>query len=158
MKIRNAGALLLASICCCFSVARASETPANALKQFDYLSGTYRCTVTSGDPYVEQFSRPIGGTWLRATDIQNGKPVADHTLGYDPRSNAWYVFSTGNDGRSSLMKSDGSSSRVLRTVYPAGENVTLTFARHSDSSYSLQFGGTADGKPVHEADNCTRAQ
>lgn len=156
MRILKAGALLLAVAPCCFSIASASESPASALKQFSYLTGTYRCTTTGGDPYVEQFSRPLGGTWLRATDIQNGAIVGDHTLGYDPRSNAWYVFSTGNDGRSSLMRGAGLNVSVMRTVYPGSENVTLTFVKHTSASYSLHFGGTADGKPVREVDNCAR--
>ena len=156
MRTLIAGALALAGSFCCFSVAIASESPASALGQFSYLTGTYRCSTTDGDAYVEVFSRPVGGSWLRATDMQKGKPVADHTLGYDPRSNAWYAFSAGNDGRSSLMKADGSMPNVMRTVYPANGNVTLTFVKHSSSSYSLHFGGTAGGKPVHEVDNCVR--
>ncbi len=156
MRSLKAGALLLATIPYCFSVAGASESPASALKQFSYLTGTYKCTTTDGDAYIEQFSRPMDGTWMRATDIQNGKAVGDHTLGYNPRSNAWYVFSTGSNGSSSLMKADGPAVDMMHTVYPASENVTLTFVKHSDTSYSLHFGGTANGKPVHEVDNCTR--
>lgn len=155
MRIRIAGALLLATLGC-FSSANAAQTPAGALSQFDYLTGTFKCTVTTGSPYVEVFSRPIGGNWLRATDMQNGKAVADHTLGYDPRTNAWYVFSANNDGSSSLMKAAGSAVTMMRTVYPAGANVSLTFVKHSATSYTLQFGGTMNGKPVREADNCSR--
>ena len=155
MRILTAGALLLATIGC-FSSANASQTPAAALSQFDYLTGTFKCTVTTGAPYVEVFSRPIGGGWLRATDMQNGKAVADHTLGYDPRTDAWYAFSANNDGSANLMKSSGSAVTTMHTVYPAGANVTLRFVKHSANSYTLQFGGTMDGKPVREADNCSR--
>jgi hypothetical protein len=156
MRIFKAGALLLALITCCLSFASASESPASALKQFSYLTGVYRCTTTDGHPYVEHFSRPVGGAWLRATDVQNGKVTGDHTLGYDPRANAWYVFSAGSNGGSSLMKAAGSNATVMRTVYPSSENMTLTFVKHSATSYSLHFGGTMDGKPVHEVDNCTQ--
>lgn len=158
MRFLKAGALLLATMPYCFSFASASESPASALKQFSYLSGTYRCTTTAGDAYVEQFSRPMDGTWLRATDFQNGKSIGDHTLGYNPRSNAWYLFSTGSNGGSSLMRADGSIAGVMHTVYPASENVSITFVKHSDAAYSLHFGGMADGKPVHEVDNCTASR
>ena len=51
-----------------------------------------------------------------------------------------------------LMKSDNSSiNSPMRAIYPAGENMTLVFTKTSDTSYRIRFGGTIDGKPVHEA-------
>ena len=61
MRMRSGGPLFVAIVCLAILLgAKAMELLSHPLSEFDYLTGTYNCTSTEG-PYIETFSRPLGG-------------------------------------------------------------------------------------------------
>lgn len=144
---------------CLFLLALVTATASaasNPMNRLEFLTGSFNCSSTSDKPYVESFSRPFGGSWIRATDTTNGTFSGEHTLGFDSRTNTLTVVSLYPSGIVSIDHGKSNDRDSLATVYPSGMTGTLTFTRRSNTSYTVEGRGVYGGKAYHFLDKCSR--
>lgn len=141
--------------------AAAPAVGTSPMSRFDFLTGSFNCTSTTGKPYVESFTRPMTANWLRATDIaSDGTFAGEHTFGYDKSSKTWSIVSIYSDGTISVDRTATVESTTMEgpttTVYPPGMSARLIFMPLSATSYAVEARGAYNGKPFHFRDTCTK--
>ena len=127
--------------------AKTAASPLVALQ----LRGHWICTQT-GDgngTYSEDWSAPVGGLWLRATDSTKGQVTAEHTLTFSKANSMWVVLDDFLPGSYDVLHgtSSGTSHIAFHAVYPKLA-LAVTYNRLTPVKYTIDVNGNVQGKKV----------
>jgi hypothetical protein len=139
------------------AIGAAPLNAASPMKLVGYLAGTWNCSSTVGGTtttYTANYAYALGGKWLRTINASK-KYQSEDMMTYVNRG--WTVIDMEPTGTMSVLTAPdtGVAHFAFKTQYPKA-GLTVTFDRVSMMKYTLTFGGTQGGKPVHWVDTCTK--
>lgn len=115
------------------------------------LRGHWVCTQTGdgGGTYNEDWTAPVGGLWLRATDSTKGQVTAEHTLTFSKADSTWVVLDDFLPGSYDVLHgtSSGSNHIAFHAVYPKLA-LAVTYNRPTPVQYTIDVSGNVGGKKV----------
>ncbi len=127
--------------------AKTAASPLVALQ----LRGHWTCTQTGGNngTYSQDWSAPLGGLWLRATDSVKGQVTAEHTLTFNKADSTWVVLDAFLAGNYDVLHgtASGSNHIAFHAVYPQIA-LTVVYSRLSPAKYTLDVTGNLQGKKL----------
>jgi poly(3-hydroxybutyrate) depolymerase len=131
--------------------AAAANPPASPIAQLQ-LKGHWACTQTGGGggTYSEDWTTPLGGLWLRATDSVKGQTTQEHTVTFSKVSSTWVVLDAFPTGAYDVLHGTASpnlSSIAFHAVYPKLA-LAVTYKRLTPAKYSIDVMGNIQGKKV----------
>ena len=152
-------ALLAAAVIAASSpAAAAANPPASPLAQLQ-LKGHWLCTQTGGQggTYNEDWTTPLGGLWLRATDSVKGVTTQEHTVTYSKTNSTWVVLDAFPSGAYDVLHGTGSGDRKIafHAVYPKLA-LAVTYTRLTPAKYTIDVNGNIEGKKVATQAVCVK--
>ena len=147
-----AAAVLVSSV-----AAAAANPPASPLAQLQ-LKGHWLCTQTGSRPgtYNEDWSTPLGGLWLRATDSVKGQTTQEHTVTFNKASSTWIVLDAFPTGAYDVLHGTGTASKIaFHAVYPKLA-LAVTYARVTPAKYTIDVMGNIEGKKLVSHADCVK--
>jgi hypothetical protein len=135
--------------------AKTAASPLVALQ----LRGHWVCAQTGGSAgtYNEDWSAPLGGLWLRATDSTKGQATAEHTLTYNKADSTWVVLDTFLAGSYDVLHgtASGSDHIAFHAVYPKLA-LAVVYDRLTPVKYSIDVNGNIQGKKILTRSLCVK--
>ncbi len=140
-----------------FAAANA-KTAASPLVALD-LRGHWVCTQTGdgGGTYNEDWSAPLGGLWLRATDSTKGQATAEHTVTFSKADSTWVVLDDFLPGSYDVLHgtASGINHIAFHAVYPKLA-LAVTYNRLTPGTYTIDVKGNVQGRKVLTHSVCVK--
>ena len=149
--------LAAAAVLVSAGAAAAANPPASPLAQLQ-LKGHWLCTQTGNQPgtYNEDWSTPLGGLWLRATDSVKGQTTQEHTVTYNKASSTWIVLDAFPTGAYDVLHGTGTANKIaFHAVYPKLA-LAVTYNRLTPARYTIDVTGNIEGKKVATHADCAK--
>jgi hypothetical protein len=135
--------------------AKTAASPLVALQ----LRGHWVCTQTgdSSGTYNEDWTAPVGGLWLRATDSTKGQVTAEHTVTFSKANSTWVVLDDFLPGSYDVLHgtSSGTSRIAFHAVYPKLA-LAVTYNRLTAVKYTIDVHGNVQGKKILTHSVCVK--
>lgn len=137
------------------ALAKTAASPLVALQ----LRGHWVCTQSGdgGGTYNEDWSAPVGGLWLRATDSTKGQVTAEHTLTFSKADSTWVVLDDFLPGSYDVLHgtSSGSNHIAFHAVYPKLA-LAVTYNRLTPVQYTIDVNGNVQGHKILTHSVCVK--
>ena len=135
--------------------AKTAASPLVALQ----IRGHWVCAQTGGGngTYSEDWTAPVGGLWLRATDSTKGQVTAEHTITYSKADSTWVVLDDFLPGSYDVLHGTpaGSNRINFHAVYPKLA-LAVTYNRLTPTKYTIDVKGNVQGKKVLTHSVCVK--
>lgn len=135
--------------------AKTAASPLVALQ----LKGHWLCTQTGSQSgtYNEDWSAPLGGLWLRATDSVKGQVTAEHTVTYSKADSTWVDLDAFLPGSYDVLHgtSTGSNHIAFHAVYPKLA-LSVVYNRLTPVKYTIDVNGNIQGKKIVNRSVCVK--
>ena len=136
--------------------AKTAASPLVALQ----IKGHWVCTQTGdgGGTYNEDWTAPVGGLWLRATDSTKGQATAEHTLTYSKADSTWVVLDDFLPGSYDVLHgtSSGTNRIAFHAVYPSKLMLAVTYSRLTPTRYTIDVNGSVQGRKILTHSLCVK--
>jgi len=123
------------------------------------LKGHWVCAQTGGPggTYNVDWSAPLGGLWLRATDSVKGQVTAEHTITYSKADSTWIVLDAFLPGSYDVLHAaaSGSSRIAFHAVYPKLA-LSVVYNRLTPVKYTIDVNGNVQGKKILTHSDCVK--
>ena len=137
--------------------AAAAKPPASPMAQLQ-LKGLWSCTQTGsqGGSYDENWTTPLGGLWLRATDSVKGVTTQEHSVTFNKADSTWVVLDAFPTGAYDVLHGTGTAKKIaLHAVYPKLA-LAVTYTRLTPAKYTIDVSGNIEGKKIASHAVCVK--